>query len=121
MYPAPPVTRTLPLLASNGEIREAERTHVLGRVEVAAVEYDRRPEKGAHLVEVGLPELVPLRHDRQRVGTDQRVVALLAERDVIFEDAARRRPRFRIVGAYRGAELQQPIDDRDGRRLAHVI
>src|SRR5580704_14313976 len=100
MYPAPPVTRTLPDLgdlASSGEVREAERAHVLGRVQVAAVEDDRRPEKGAHLVEVGLAELVPLRHDRQRVGTDQRVVALLAERDAIFEDAARRRLCFRIV------------------------
>ena len=41
-----------------------------------------------HLREVRLAELVPLGDDGQRVGAGQRVVALVAERDAVAEDAA---------------------------------
>src|SRR3954468_10400517 len=97
MYPAPPVTSTARELASNGEIREAERAHLLGRVNVAAVEHDRCLHQRLHLTEVRLAKLIPLRDHRQSVGAGKRVVALLAQRDSTVEDAASHRRGRRIV------------------------
>src|SRR5207247_9792295 len=105
MYPAPPVTRTL-RLAANGKIREAERPHLLGRVDVPAVEDDRRAHQAAHLLEVRLAELVPLGDDRQRVSPRKRIVASLGERDSALEAPLRRDAGFRIVGANRRAGLE---------------
>ncbi len=51
----------------------------------------------------------------------QRVVALVAERDAVAEDPPRRRARLRIVRAHRRTQRQQPLDDRNRRRLAHVV
>src|SRR5262245_23329488 len=60
MYPAPPVTRTEARSAANGKVGEAERAHVPGRIDVAAVEDDRRSHQLTHLLEIRLAELVPL-------------------------------------------------------------
>src|ERR1700704_4232316 len=97
MYPAPPVTSTEARSAANGEIGEAQRAHVLGRIDIAAVEDNRRSHQLAHLREVWLTEFVPFRHDCQGVGARQRLVALLAEGHAASEQPARRRPGLRIV------------------------
>src|SRR4029450_10825230 len=99
MYPAPPVTTTRAMLASDGEIREAQCLHLLPLVDVAAVEADRRahrflePRTGrlSHQSleprNVRLAELLPLGDDHQRVGVLQRVVVLAGIGDLVAEDA----------------------------------
>ena len=72
--------------------------------------------------EVRLAELVPLGDDRERVGALERVVAVLAE----VRRVARRCPLATCVasGSYActfAPGREQPLDDRDRRRLAHVV
>src|SRR5262245_22148158 len=121
MYPAPPVTRTPRPSAANGEVREALRLHLLGRIDVASVENDWRSHQRPHLAEVGLAELVPLGDDRQRVGAVERVVALVAQSDAAVEQPLRDRPGGRIVRLHARALVQEQLDDRNRRRLAHVV
>src|SRR5687768_7380191 len=55
------------------EVPEAEREHLLGRVEVPSVDYDGLPQRGLDALEVRMPVLVPVRHDRERVRALQRL------------------------------------------------
>src|SRR5262245_997889 len=74
MKPAPPVTRTR--IASGGKdgatadrvVLEAEPTHALGLPHVPSVEDDRPTHQRAHSLEIQELELVPLGHQRERVG-----------------------------------------------------
>src|SRR6476646_6609798 len=104
MYPAPPVTRTVAPLPANGEIRESERAHLL-----------------SHLLEIGLPELVPLGDNRERIRARERVVALLAELDAAVEDPLGDRAGLGVVRANFRAGRDQPFDDRNRGRLPHVV
>src|SRR5918994_826606 len=76
MYPAPPVTRTTRgSAATNGVIREPVLLHLVRGEQVAAVDDHRRSHERPHALEVRTAELVPLGHDRKRVGAFQCVIA----------------------------------------------
>src|SRR5262249_21664783 len=52
-------------------VDEAEPAHLLGVVDVAAIHHNRPPHKTLDLLEVKLPELVPLSHDDDGVGASR--------------------------------------------------
>ena len=81
--------------ASNGVIREAVLLHLGWREEVAAVEDQRRLHQRLHAIEIGLAELIPFGHDRQRIGALQRVVVRIGVVKLVAEDAAWRWPWLR--------------------------
>ncbi len=74
-----------------------------------------------HPAEIGLAKLVPLRHDRERVGAGQRGVAVVRVSDLGPEDAARHFHRLGIVGLHRRASREQAADERNRGRFAHVV
>ena len=74
------------------------------------------------LREVRLAELVPLGDDEQRVGALQRVVGVLGVVDLAaLKIRCATVARFGIERAHLGAALEQALDDRNRRRLAHVV
>src|SRR6476660_5118802 len=90
MYPAPPVTRTVVFVSvpANGVIGEALVLHLGGGEEVPSVEHDRFTHQRFHPLESRVPELVPFRHDRQAVGSLERVVVGRGvEHLIVVEDA----------------------------------
>src|SRR5690606_31115725 len=120
MYPAPPVTR-IAMSATDRHVGEAVPPHGLRRVDVAAIHDERLAHQLLHALEVGLAELVPFRDQGQRVGPRQRLVALRRIRDPVAEDPPGRFGGLGIEGLDAGAPGQQSLDDRAGRRLAHVV
>ena len=82
---------------------------------------DRRRHQLAHPGEVGFAELVPLGDDGQRVGAGQRVVTPRRQRHLVAEDLPRHVHRRGIERLDLRAGRQQPVDDDDGRRFAHVV
>src|SRR3989441_5631473 len=88
MKPAPPVTRTR--IASGGQdgtaadrvVFEAEPAHALGLPGIASVEHDGPAHQGAHPLEVQELELVPLGHERERIGAGGGLVGGVAIGDV---------------------------------------
>src|SRR5215212_7161916 len=124
MYPAPPVTRTVPLfssacpsavasaevgrriprsVAANGVIGETLLFHLFRSEEIAAVEYDRRFHQRLHPTEIRATELVPLGHDGEAVGVLQRVVIGREVFHLAVENPLRGLSRLRIVRLYFGA------------------
>src|SRR5688572_31445069 len=63
---------------TNGVVAEPVLLHLAGRKEVASVEDDRSAHQLAHAGEIRPAELVPFRHDGQRVGVLERVVVTAA-------------------------------------------
>src|SRR5689334_15428293 len=89
--PAPPVT-TLTRSRSgmrrppaDAEVREAHLAEDARIIDVAAVEDDVPAHERLHLREVGSPELVPLGHDDEGVGSPEGVVILAAVGDLRAE------------------------------------
>ena len=122
--PAPPVIEHShrPVSAADRAIREAELLHLARIVEIAAVEDDRTRQRALDAREVRVPELVPLGDDDERVGALERVVV---RRRVGRSGRPRRRRascmRHRIVRDDGRAALEQLVDQRERRRLAHVV
>src|SRR5713226_6938217 len=89
--PAPPVTRILikcPLLdrvPSDRVVAEVERFHQFRIIQVPAVEYHRLFQFRPDALEVGMPELVPLSQDQQRVGVLEGLVVGFVVGDAIAE------------------------------------
>src|SRR3990167_9442786 len=89
MNPAPPVTRTRTWapsgrqdgLPSDRVVLESEAPHPLRLPEVAPVENHGTLEQAAQPLEVEVPELVPLRHQHDRVRALGRLVGRVAGRD----------------------------------------
>src|SRR5678815_4404995 len=108
MKPAPPVIRILtglPLSGAHGatphrEVREAERLHLRGLVDVSAVEDHRLLEESLHALEIGPPELVPLRDQHERVGSLERVVVDLVIADAVAEQLPRLAHRLGVCLLY---------------------
>src|SRR5205823_4889678 len=68
MNPAPPDTTARGLIAAHPPVHKAQLAHLAGLVDVAAVD-QHGPSHGAlYARHVQLPELVPLRHQQERVG-----------------------------------------------------
>src|SRR2546428_4353327 len=107
MNPAPPVTSTRTAAASgrqdrlapDGVVLEAETSHALRLVEVAAVEDQGPSQQSAQPLQVEEPELVPLGEEHHRVRPLRRLVGRVAEGDAGGDEHARIVHRDRIVGA----------------------
>ena len=88
-------------------VGEAERRHLPAIVQVPAVDHDGALQRRLDAGEVGMPVLVPVGDDDERVGAGERVVVRLRVVDAVAEAALRLVHRDGIVR-----------DDRRRRRRA---
>src|ERR1700675_2186194 len=111
MKPAPPVTRTRTRapsgrqdgLPSDRVVLEAEAPHPLRLPEVAPVEDHGALEQAAQPLEVEVLELVPLRHQHDRVRALGRLVGRVTEGDAGRQEPLGVLHGRRIVGAVPGS------------------
>src|SRR5438105_13374351 len=68
---------------TNPIIGKAEAPHVAGLPDVAPVEKDRLGHRSADAREVGAPELVPFRKERERIGPGDAIVIVVAILDFV--------------------------------------
>src|SRR5574342_611548 len=109
--PAPPVTRTRTRARSARQdgfpsdrmVLDAEPAHALRLPEVAPVEDHGTLEEAAQALEVEVLELVPLRHEHDRVRALGRLVRGVAERDGCRQESLRVVNGDGVVGADPGA------------------
>src|SRR5207245_6082122 len=120
---APWSYQALSLLPADRVILQPLRAQRRGVVEVAAVEDRGGLQRFFEGGEIGAAEFLPLGDDRQRIGALERVERIIDDRDAaaVGKDLARLSPRRRIVGAHAGAGRDQVVDQREARRLAHVV
>src|SRR5215472_4440162 len=107
--------------ASDAEVDEATFTHP-GRVEdVTTVEHHRLFHQLLHSLEVGPPEIVPLREDEESIGGLERLVGRLGVAHPIAEMAPGHIGRDRIVCRQGGAFAKQSLDHHQRGGLSHVV
>ncbi len=106
--------------AADGVVDEALGGDPLRLVEVAQVDHQRRREPRLELREVEGAELIPLGRDDDPVGALGGLVGVRAEGDR-RQERLRRGHRRGVEGADRRAAFDEALDDRDRRRLAHVV
>src|SRR5215472_92645 len=112
--------QSCPSVAPDTAIDKAEPAHLLGVIDVAAVDHDRPPHQAFELLEIELLELVPFSHDDYGVGAPGHGLRIAAVVEVGQE-----RPRLldgcRVIGAHDRPFLEQRLGYLDGGRLAHVV
>src|SRR5574341_1046822 len=129
MKPAPPVTRTrTPApsgrqdgLPSDRVVLEPEAAHPLRLPEVTPVEDHGTLEQAAQALEVEVLELVPFRHQQQRVRALGRLIRRVAEGHTGRQETLGVVHGRRVVGADLGAGRVEKLDDLDALGLAHIV
>src|SRR6266550_7750504 len=117
MNPAPPETTARGLFAANAAVGEAQGSHHRRIVDVAAVDHHRSPHELLDASHVELAELVPFRHQDERVRAGRDLVRVLQILD-IGQERAGPLHRGRVVGAQLGAGREQNLRNVDAGRLA---
>src|ERR1051325_6091124 len=121
MKPAPPVTRYLAMVPSYRVVGKTELAEIRGIVNIAAVENQGLLHQSFDAPEVGAAKLVPFSQNQQSRSAVQRVVAPVRVLDAVAENFSRLFHRLRMEGLDPRALAQQPLDDVDRRRIAHVV
>src|SRR5215471_1862879 len=107
-------------VAADAAVDEAQAAHLRRVVQVPAVHDDRPAHQALELLHVQLLELIPLRHDHDRVRAPGHALGVAAVLDV-RHDRPRALDRRRVVRPDYRALLEQRLRDLHARRLAHVV
>src|ERR1051326_7379820 len=107
-------------LSSDADVIESEFAYAFGFVDVSEVGDLRRPHQPPDAAHVERAELIPLRHEDERVCARRRGVLVLGVLD-FGQNLPRLPRRDGVVCADARALLDERADDVNRRRFAHVV
>ena len=97
--------------APHATVGEAQFTHALRVVDVAAIHQHRLAHQLLDMLHVQLLELVPFGYQHQRIGSLGYLVGIVAVRDAVAQDTPRILHRLRVVGFDLCPLIQQQAND----------
>src|ERR1700693_520142 len=102
-------------------VSHAQLPHLLDVVKIAAIDDDRLLERALYPLEIRMAVLVPVRYYDQCVRAGERLIISLGIIYSVAEQTPGVVERSWIVRADRHSLLQQRLDQRQRRRLSHVV
>src|SRR3954464_7896698 len=102
-------------------IPHAQLPHLLDVVKISAIDDDRLLERALYPLEIRMAILVPIRDHDQRVRALERLIVSLSIIYSVAEQTPRMVEGSRVVRTDRNTLAQQRIDERQRRRLTHIV